>query len=214
MFLILKLVSYPILLIFLAVNAYCVYKAGAGAVLHYKTYLWFAAGMVLYFAVRPLLRKNLCFIETFAHELTHTLVGLFFFQRINSFTVTNGEGGVVEHSGKHANNVFIALAPYCISVVTLFLLIFRFMIAAESLWGFDMLIGLTAGFHFVAMIKDISPRQTDIKESGYVFSGLFILAFLLFNASIILWSIQGGFGAAFVNWWDNSMGLLHFLINK
>jgi hypothetical protein len=79
------------------------------------------------------------------------------------------------------------------------------MIAMESRWFFDMLIGLTVGFHFVAMIKDISPHQTDIKECGYVFSYLFITAFLLFNASIILWSIQGGIGAAFAKWWDNAL---------
>ena len=205
MFVILKFISYPILLIFLAVNVYCVYKAGADVIQYYKAYLWFAVGIAAYFAIMPLFRKNLSFFETFTHELTHTIVGLIFFQRIHYFTATSGEGGIMEHSGKHTNNVFIALAPYCLPIFTFALLIFRIMIKTEYLQFFDVLIGLSVAFHFVAMIKDIRPNQTDIKTCGYVFSFLFISAFILFNTSIILWSIRNGIGGAFVNWWDNAV---------
>jgi len=205
MFLILKFISYPILLIFLAVNAYCVYKAGTDIIQYYKAYLWFAVGIATYFVIKPLFRKNLSFLETFTHELTHTIVGLIFFQRIHSFTATDGEGGVMKHSGKHTNNVFIALAPYFLPIFTFTLLLFRIMVKTEYLQFFDVLIGLSVAFHFVAMIKDIRPNQSDIKTCGYVFSYLFISAFLLFNTSIILWSIQNGISVAFVNWWDNAV---------
>jgi xanthine/uracil permease len=208
-----KLISYPILLLFLAVNAYCVYKAGTDVVQYYKAYFWFAGGIVAYFVTIPLFRKNLKFIETFTHELTHTIVGLIFFQRIHSFTATNGEGGLMEHSGNNTNNVFITLAPYCLPIFTFALLLLRIMIKPEYLRLFDVLIGLSVAFHFVAIIKDIRPNQTDIKNCGYIFSYLFILAFLLFNGSVILWSIQSGIGEAFVNWCDNTIEVIAYFIS-
>jgi hypothetical protein len=171
---------------------------------HYKSYIWFTAGVAAYLALRRLFRQNIVFLETFTHELTHTVAGLMLFQRIDSFTATNGGGGVIEHSGRHSNNFLISLAPYCLPIFTFFLLLFKYMIAAKSLWVFDVLTGLTAGFHFVAMVKDIGPHQTDIQECGYLFSYLFIFAFLLFNASIILWAVEYGIGRAFVNWWENA----------
>ena len=200
---VLKIVSYPIILLFWVVNFYCVYTVGFEVYSNYIVYKWFGIGLGAYLILKPIFRKNLAFIETFTHELTHTIVGLMFFQRIHSFSATDGRGGEMEHSGKYTRNVFIALAPYCLPIFTFFLLIIRFMIAEHSIWIFDILIGFTAGFHFLAMIKDIGPHQTDIQKCGYFFSYMFIIAFLIFNACIIVWSITKGLDGAYVNWWNN-----------
>ncbi len=78
--------------------------------MHQKTYLWFIIGFGAYIVLKGSLQKNLVFLEIFTHELTHTIVGLVFFQKIHSFHATNGEGGAISHSGKMTNNPFILLA--------------------------------------------------------------------------------------------------------
>jgi len=199
----LKIISYPLLMLFLAFNAYCVYRAGDWAIMHYKVYMWFAIGFVAYAVLKGLLRKNLDFFETFTHELTHTIVGLMFFQKIHSFQATNGDGGVIYHSGKLQNNVFIALSPYCLPIYTFALLIIRLWIASQSLWIFEILIGLTVGFHFFTIKKDISPNQPDMQGCGKFFSYLFIWAFILFHLVLIIWSLRNGIDGALVRWWNN-----------
>jgi hypothetical protein len=190
-------------MLFLAFNAYCVYKSGNWAVMHHKVYMWFAIGFVAYLILKGLLRKNLDFLETFTHELTHTIVGLSFFQKIHSFQATNGEGGVIYHSGKMQNNVFIALAPYCLPIYTFALLIIRLWVESKSLWIIDILIGLTVGFHFCTIKKDLSQSQPDIHGCGEIFSYLFIWAFILFHLTLIIWSLRNGIDGAFVHWWNN-----------
>jgi hypothetical protein len=83
------------------------------------------------------------------------------------------------------------------------------MIAEKFVMTFDILIGITVGFHFMAMKRDFGTRQPDIKNCGIVFSYLFIWTFILFHVSIIIWSIPDGIGAAFVNWWKDGIVTLY-----
>lgn len=208
----LKIISYPLLMLFLAVNTYSVYIAVSWGVMHPKVYIWFSIGFTSYLVLKGLLRKNLDFLETFTHELTHTIVGLLFFQKIHSFQATNGNGGVIYHSGKLQNNVFITLAPYCLPIYTFALLIIRLWIASKSLWIFEILIGLTVGFHSVTMKKQIDSYQSDIQIFGLFFSYLFIWAFIMFNLALIIWSMRSGIDGAIVKWWQNLMYVLRVLI--
>jgi hypothetical protein len=209
----LKIISYPLLMLFLVFNAYCVYKSGYWAVMHPKVYMWFAIGIMAWVVLKGIFRKNLDFLETFTHELTHTIVSLMFFQKIHSFHATNGEGGVMYHSGKMTNNIFISLAPYCLPIYTFALLIIRLWITSKSLWIFEILIGLSVGFHFITIKKDISPRQPDIKGCGIFFSYLFIWAFILFHLALIVWSMHSGIDGAFVKYWQNLVYVWEVLIH-
>jgi hypothetical protein len=213
MFQLLKRISYPLLITFGLFNAYCVYKAGSWAALHPKVYMWFTIGFVTYLFIKGMFRKNLKFLETFTHELTHTIVGLVFLQKIHSFQATNGEGGEIYHSGKLQNNVFIKLAPYCFPIYTFTLLIFRLWIASKSLWIFEMLIGFTVGFHAVTIKKQIGRRQTDITSCGIMFSYIFIWSFILFHAALIIWSMRSGIDGAFVRYWQNVVYVCKLLIH-
>ena len=203
MFIILKILSYPLLLVFLAINGYCLYKLGFDIYVNYLVYTWIGAGIFGYLLVlAPIFRKNLEFLETFTHELIHTVVGLLFLQRIHSFTATDGGGGAIEHSGRHNRNVFITLSPYFLPIYTIFFILIKLMIIESSIYIFDIIIGLTFGFHLLAMMKDIRPYQTDLQKFGYFFSYLFVIAFLIFMTCIVLWSIKDGLGGAFANWWN------------
>ncbi|MCL2072760.1 MAG: M50 family metallopeptidase [Marinilabiliaceae bacterium] len=219
----LKIISYPLLTIFLAVNVCCFYNATLFAIGNYKTFKWLTIGIVAYILITKFFRKNLAYWRTFSHELTHKLVGLLFGRKIHSFTVTSEMGGAVHHSGKFSNNVLISLSPYCLPIYTYFLLIIRLMIENAYIWIFDIMIGLTVGFHAVAIFKDTQkcqqnvnqPKeyQPDIQKCGIFYSFLFIWAFLLFNAAIIIWSIPHGLNGAFVNWWDNFVIFFKFVKN-
>lgn len=199
----LKIISYPLLILFLVFNTYSVYKAVIWGLLHPKVYLWFAIGFLSYLVLKGLLRKNHNFLETFTHELTHTIVGLVFFQKIHSFQATDSKGGAIYHSGKFKKNVFISLAPYCLPIYTFALLIIRLWIASKFLWIFELLIGLTVGFHIITIKKQIGRYQSDIQDCGIFFSYLFIWAFIMLNLALIIWSMRSGIDGAIIKWWQN-----------
>ncbi len=203
MFKFLKIISYPLITLFSLFSIYCLYNAISWAVMHPKAYLWFIIGFVAYIVLKGLLQKNLDFLETFTHELTHTIVVLAFFQKIHLFHATNGEGGAISHSGKMTNNPFILLAPYCLPVYTFALLILRLWITIKALWIIDLLIGLTFGFHAIAMKKQIGRFQPDIQYYGIFFSCLFIVAFILFHLILIIWSMRSGIDGALAHWLNN-----------
>jgi hypothetical protein len=136
-------------------------------------------------------------------------VGLLFFQRIHSFEATNGSGGMMRHSGRYSRNVFIALAPYCLPVYTYVLLVFRLVIIPDFIPFFDVPVGVSFAFHAFAVKRDLSPRQTDIKDCGILFSYLFIAAFIFFNAAIIFRTISIGFAGAFSGWRNDFLFLFY-----
>lgn len=206
----LKSTFYPLLVVFLAINTHSFYRSIAGVVTHYKVCLWFVLGVAIYYIARRFVKTNLSFFEIFTHELIHSIVAIVFLRRIRKFVVGENEG-VVYHSGKNSNNVFIALAPYCFPLYSIVLLIIKIAIVGKFIWMFDILIGFTVGFHGSAFWKEISPHQSDITRSGILFSYLFIWAFLLFFASIILWSIQGSIGGALIQWWKNLVSLANYV---
>jgi hypothetical protein len=49
-------------------------------------------------------------MQTFSHELTHTIVGLMFGRKIHAFRATAGEGGEMCHSGGRFNATVILLS--------------------------------------------------------------------------------------------------------
>ena len=175
---------------------------------HLGFYKWFFIGFGAYFVLRliPLFRKNEEFMQVFSHELTHTVVGLLFFQRIHSFEANEKEG-VVWHSGIKIGSLFISLAPYYLPVFTFAFLLLRIIGANKSLYVFDLIIGFTLAFHCLCFIKQTKPYQTDISSNGYLLSYLFIVCFLLFNLTIILLSIRKGIINAnlylFPNYWND-----------
>ena len=82
--LLLNILFFPILLICLALATMEFYPVLLWGIKHYTLYKWFGAGFGVYFLLRllPFVRKNEVFIQTFSHELTHTIVGLMFFRNI------------------------------------------------------------------------------------------------------------------------------------
>ncbi len=151
-----------------------------------EVYKWVALGMVLYALVRPHIRKNLLFVETFSHEFTHFIVALLFNKRMHSFHAEQGSGAIFT-SGRHKSSLVpIALAPYCLPVFTYLLLSFRWMLNFHGAWIFDIIIGITICFHFYCFKTQIGNHQTDINQYPLSFSYLYIFTAWLINLCIIL----------------------------
>ncbi len=89
----------------------------------YPVIIGFVFATILYYAVL----RNYYAIQNFEHELTHAIVALAFFRRINRF-VSTSRGGYISHSGGFGGpvgNVLITLAPYYLPTFTLIMALLR-----------------------------------------------------------------------------------------
>jgi hypothetical protein len=146
--------------------------------------------------------RRLGFFMTFEHEVTHLIVGLLFFKGPESFRASGGEGGEVRLYG---NNFVIKLAPYFLPTLALpFLLIPAILLPAYEPISFGLL-GFVVAYHIFSTIHETSPRQPDIKESGYVFSALFLpVANVICYGTILAFALEGYDGI--VRLWIEGLG--------
>jgi hypothetical protein len=149
--------------------------------------------------------KNKEHLRALSHELTHWIVGLMFLRKIHTLNV--GERtGYVEHSGGRFGDIFIGLSPYCFPILTIFMLLLRLVIAPDFIWGFDVLVGLSIGFHIGCFSSQIGRHQTDITCRGVAKSYMFIVASWIFFLLLIIFSIRFNIWTAvkliFVGYWD------------
>ncbi|MDL2240841.1 hypothetical protein LJC69_04380 [Bacteroidales bacterium OttesenSCG-928-K22] len=191
----LKILGSIILIILLALVGYELYRVILWGIGDWKLYIWLFIGVAAYFLLRLLFRKNEKWLQTFSHELSHTIVGFFFFKKIHSFQAKEGTGEIW-HSG--SGNIFISLAPYCLPIFTYLFLFLRLLSDPTKTYIFDIFIGFTLAFHILCFIKQTGKWQTDITNHGVFLSYLFIITFALFNLLVVFLSIRMGVIDAFV----------------
>lgn len=189
------------IVLLLAVGAIEIVPIAKWVVGHYMAYKWVGVGMAAYvvLSIVRIFNKNLEWMRTFSHELSHTIVGMMFLRKIHSFKAGEGEGVMRHSGGLRFGDIFISLAPYCLPIFTYILLFLRELGAENSLYIFDILIGFTAAFHIGCFRSQIGTHQTDITSVGTVRSYLFIFAMWTVNLSILLLSIRYGVIDAFKN---------------
>lgn len=216
----LKKTSYYLSVILLALSLILVvmefWESFKWLITHLKFYMWLFIGIGSYFILRliPQLRKNEEWLQTFSHELSHTIVGLLFFKRIHSFQAGE-KSGAVYHSGHRFGGTFISLAPYYLPIFSFAFLLLRIIGAWKALYIFDAFIGFTLAFHCLCFAKQTRSYQTDISSVGYLKAYLFIACALLFNLTIILLSIRKGIVNAniylFTNYRDDIVSAVKFI---
>ena len=154
-------------------------------------YQWTGIGIVAFFVLARLFNKNLNWFATFSHELTHTIVSILLFRKIHSFQAGRGTGEIYT-SGNSNTLVFVDLAPYCLPIFTYLLLAIRMMLTKDMLMYYDVLIGMSIGFHVYCFRTQTGSYQTDINKHPLYFSYLYIATALLFNLCVILVSYWNG----------------------
>ena len=176
-------------------------------------YKWVAVGMVLMLVAKRILGSNFGWLETFSHELTHTVVALLLFRRVHSFHAAE-DGGLVSTSGSMGRGMIpMSLAPYCLPIFTYLLLLIRPLIGVHGIWIFDILIGLTLAFHLVCFNNQTGRHQTDINRYPLLFAYGYIYLARLINACILLVAFFPGYNVftsiwrLLCAWYDNLLAI-------
>lgn len=203
-----KIITVFFLVVAVVVAAFEFYRTISYAVnasmnqLH-SGYLWLAVGFVVYLVFHKFIfRKNIDIMQTMSHEGAHMLVGALFLRRkIYQFNAKSSDSlsyndntlGFVSSEVKGGRiSIMSALAPYTLPYLTFLLLFFRLMIKNECLPIIDTIIGFSLMFYFLCWKKDTRLDQSDIQLCGVFLSYLYIITFVLFNISLIIYSVSGG----------------------
>ena len=169
----------------------------------YSGYMWMSVGFVIYLIFHKFFfRKNIDIMQTMSHEGAHMLVGALFLRRkIYQFNAKSSDAlsygdnalGFVSSEAKNGRiSIMSTLAPYTLPYITFVLLLFRLMIKNECIPIIDVIIGFSLMFYFLCWKKDTRRDQSDIQVCGIFLSYLYIITFVLFNISLIIYSVSGG----------------------
>lgn len=148
---------------------------------------------VLLYALIP--AEKMAFLETLEHELTHAMASLAVLHMPSKLVVDpkarGKRAGVTETIGCF----LVVLAPYFLPLFTLPLLLLKPVVPPPFDRVIDFLIGFTLAFHYTRLYNDLRVKQSDITDTGTIFSvviSVFLnLAFLL----LILTVVTGSYSA-------------------
>lgn len=181
-------------------------------------YQWVGVGIAAFAVIHSIVKKNMTWLETFSHELTHIVVALLFFRRVHSFHAEE-DSGVVYTSGKHEfAQAPMALAPYCLPIFTYLLLSIRCLMDFHGMWIYDVLIGMTICFHFFCFKNQTGNYQTDINQYPLSLSYLYIETALLINFCIIWvaffpqYNVYTSLGRLVTSVWKNGACVIEYFI--
>ena len=133
-----------------------------------------AAGAACWYVVYLLLPKPM-WAYVFGHELTHAIWAWASGGKVEKFKVTPSGGHIVVTK----TNFLTTLAPYFFPIyAALVLLIFLALqlfcdVRPHSMW-FHLLIGAAYAFHITLTLRVLKTHQSDIAQSGYLFSATVI----------------------------------------
>ena len=188
-----------------------------GVLRQLSIYQWVGVGIAAFAVIHSVVKKNMTWLETFSHELTHFVVALLFFRRVHSFHAEEGSG-VVYTSGEYEYALApMALAPYCLPIFTYLLLSIRCLMDFHGMWIYDVLIGMTICFHFFCFKNQTGYYQTDINQYPLSFSYLYKVTALLINFCIIWvaffpqYNVYTSFWRYLSSVWENAITFVQFL---
>jgi hypothetical protein len=156
----------------------------------YSRILPFAIGFGAFTLFWLIFRRFLDVFCTFEHELTHLIVGLMFFKMPKSFNVTFTKGGYVEMYG--GKNFLVTLAPYFLPTICLIMLPLAWFLPTQYLPVYFGVFGASVAFHLFSGWQEFHFEQSDLHDTGLIFSLLFLpVANLIFFGSIVVLVING-----------------------
>lgn len=160
------------------------------------------------YAVMHLVLWRPIFMHVMGHELTHAFWSFVFGGRTKSLQVSP-VGGQVTLS---KTNFFVALAPYFFPFYTTLLVPVYIMSAPKYQPLISLLIGFTLAFHLALTLHSLREHQSDLHETGVLFSVSFIyfmnlvvitgLLMLLAPALIQPWPFLQESGAVLTSLWN------------
>lgn len=152
-------------------------------------YQWVAVGFVAYCIFHKYVSLNMTWLETDSHEKIHGIVGWLFGRRIHSAHSEEGSGCIYTSGNNFWSRwglLPMSLAPYCLPLWTYSILWLRPLIGYQSLWIFDILVGITLAFHYYCFKNQTRSNQTDINQYPLSFSYTYIYLARIINGLIII----------------------------
>lgn len=110
--------------------------------------------------------------STLEHELTHAIFAILSLNRVTGLNATGHSGGVMHYQGY--GNWIITLSPYFVPTLSLVVLLVLSLAKITYLPYLMFLMGMSIGYHLLSTWKETHYQQPDLKESGWVFVGLFL----------------------------------------
>ena len=160
-------------------------------------------------------KRRMGFWSTLEHELTHALFAWATFHQVVGFSATIRSGGHIRYTGK--GNWLIAIAPYFFPTLSLLWIVILTFVPGHHREVGGIVLGATVAYHVFSTWSETHRHQTDLREVGWLFSTVFLIAANAFVLGLLIAYACGersltahlehvrGPSAAFFKW------LLHFL---
>jgi len=171
-------------LIFLPGLAYALYFVVRGIAAHPGNCVpfLFGAGAYAVFFV-AFARRRVGFWTVVEHELTHTLFAWATFHRVVGFSAMRS-GGHIRYVGR--GNWLIAIAPYFFPTLTLLVILVLSWLPPRHLAIGAFVLGCAVAHHIFSTWSETHRHQSDLRETGWLFSWLFLPSVNAFVLGIIL----------------------------
>lgn len=172
-----------------------------------------ALGMAGYAVLRRVCPVNALWLETFMHELTHTVVSLLFGRQMQQFKVGLSGGYVCAAYRRKLGDTAVTLSPYCLPTLVYPLLLLRCIVVPQYTWLPDLLTGLVMGIYMYCFVTQTSSAQPDLRQYPLYYSYLYIVLGWVVNFSIITASFLGDRNVLSSAWqlvcgmWNNFTGI-------
>ncbi len=155
----------------------------------YKITIWFVIGLIVYALVHKFL-YNFSRLYVFAHEITHALSAMCCGYKAQNLKVGE-DSGQVKVSG---TNIFIFLAPYCLPLYAVFLLLIYFfwqLFSPDTAFKFKDIFLFLFGFfimlHIWHTVKTLQEtQQSDLLQAG---GNVFSISIIVLSNVLIIFGL-------------------------
>lgn len=131
---------------------------------------------------------------TLEHEITHALFAILTFHKVINIQASwENTNGSMAFKGK--GNWLITIAPYFFPTLTIAFIFIGGVLSAflgKQISWLAIALGVTIGYHFLAVLFEIHREQTDLKKVGWFFSFLFLPSANLLSYSLVLAFVDRG----------------------
>lgn len=127
--------------------------------------------------------------STLEHELTHAIVALITFHPVKSIRASWNRGGSMSYYGK--GNWLITLSPYFFPTLSVLAILLLSLSGIDVKWS-GALIGVTLAYNITSTCRETHSGQTDLRETGFLFSWTFLPAAILLSYGACLAFACGG----------------------
>jgi hypothetical protein len=174
----LAILKWPIAIVALVLAPgliYALYFVVRGVASDPSSCLPFLVGGAAYSLFWLTLKTNrIGFWATLEHELTHALFAWATFHRVVGFSATMRSGGHIRYTGK--GNWLIAIAPYFFPTLSLLAIVILTFAPKHHMAVGGFVLGVTVAYHVFSTWSETHRHQTDLRECGWLFSTVFLIA--------------------------------------